>query len=225
MGFGNIIGRGSPFERFGVTENLIIINALVWLAQTVLPNIGIDITWWLGLHYFGAESFKLWQVVTYMFLHGGFSHLFFNMFALFMFGATLERLLGSKRFLLYYMVTGIGAGLVQELVWFLSFDTATLYYYIGEQLITIGASGAVFGLLLAFGMFFPKAPIFIMFIPIPIQARWFVIGYGLIELFLGVRGSGDGIAHFAHLGGMIFGFLLIKFWMYQAKQRRQRDHW
>lgn len=217
-----LVGR-RPFSKYGVTENLIIVNFIVWLLQIVLPRVGFDVTWWLGLHYFGAESFKLWQVVTYMFLHGNFGHIFFNMFALYMFGTTLERAWGEGRFLIYYMVCGIGAGLVQELVWFLSLDSARIYY-VGEQLLTIGASGAVFGLLLAFGVMFPRVPLFIIPIPFPIPARWFVIGYGVIELFLGVSGSGDGVAHFAHLGGMLFGFVLIKIWERRA-YRNINDGW
>ena len=208
-----------------VTKNLIIINLLFWLAEIVLPRVGIDLVKYLGLHYFAASDFNAVQLVTYMFMHdpGSFGHVFFNMFSVFMFGRTLEMVWGSKRFLIYYLTTGIGAGLVQEVTWFFSLKDAidaTIVQTGWEttrmllnNVITIGASGAVFGILLAFGMLFPNAELFIMFIPIPVKAKYFVIFYGVVELFLGVGNfSGDNIAHFAHLGGMLFGFFLIKYW-------------
>ncbi|MDR2533879.1 MAG: rhomboid family intramembrane serine protease [Tannerellaceae bacterium] len=213
-----------------VTTNLIIINLICWVASRVLPSTtGFDLIETLGLHFPGAEHFNSVQFVSYMFLHDtrDFSHLFFNMFAVFMFGRTLEMLWGSKRFLLFYFITGIGAGIVQELTW--AFSLRDLLFspsqmvdmgdaIVGraqalDMLVTIGASGAVFGILLAFGMNFPNAPIFIMFIPIPVKAKYVVAGYGLIELFTGIAGfSGDNVAHFAHLGGMLFGFFLILYW-------------
>lgn len=206
-----------------VTKNLIIINVICWLAQMALPRIGIDLTNIMGLHYFKSHLFGVWQLATYMFMHANLSHVFFNMFALFMFGSALEHIWGSWRFLVFYLVTGIGAGLMQEAVWSLSLSSVELAYY-GDMLLTIGASGAVFGILLGFGMMFPNVPLFIMFIPIPVKAKWFVIGYGLLELYLGVMGSADGVAHFAHLGGMIFGYILIKVWEKRARAQ-QNNGW
>ncbi len=184
-----------------VVLNLIIINCLGLMATTIFP----ELPCYLGLWTPQAESFKLYQVVSYMFLHGSLSHLFFNMFALWMFGRTLENVLGSKRFLIYYMACGVGAGLIQ-----MGIGLASPYY------LTVGASGAVFGLLLAFGVLFPNAVIMLLIPPIPIKAKWFVVIYGLLELALGIRDSAsDNVAHFAHLGGMIWGFILLHYWRYK----------
>lgn len=211
-----------------VTKNLIIINLLLWLATIVFrKTLGIDLVEYLGLHYFQADRFNAAQMITYMFMHDpySFGHVFFNMFSVFIFGRTLESVWGGKRFLVFYMITGIGAGLIQEITWYISLhdaiaNTESMIWWsqtrlVLNNIITIGASGAVFGILLAFGMMFPNAELFLMFIPIPIKAKYFVIGYGLIELFLGIRsssGGGDNIAHFAHLGGMLFGLILILYW-------------
>ena len=162
-----------------------------------------------------------------------FSHVFFNMFAVYMFGRVLEQVWGPKRFFIYYMVTGIGAGIVQELTWFYSlknvvFASQDLVNIGGGQIldksvfynlfVTIGASGSVFGILLAFGMLFPNVPLYLMFVPIPIKAKYFVVFYGLAELTMGVANfSGDSVAHFAHLGGMLFGFIMIRMW--KTKER------
>lgn len=227
-----------------VTKNLIIINLIVWLAMFVLPGkIGVELETYGGLHYFKASDFNFAQLFTYMFMHstGGAAHIFFNMFSLWMFGMTLERALGSARFLFYYISCGIGAALVQELVWSLTWeDTFVRLLATGNNLdfpqarevlnglkdtpwlsqnlnffITIGASGAIYGVLLAFGMLFPNAPLYLFFIPIPIKAKWMVLGMGAIELLIGMSesmGRSDGVAHFAHLGGMIFGFFIILYW-------------
>lgn len=198
-------------------KHLLIINVLFFLADVTLGTRGIDLSRWLGLHYFTAQDFHFWQFITYMFMHGNFSHLFFNMFALWMFGYALENYWGSKRFLVYYFVTGIGAGLIQsgvqawELVPLLQKYGPVMVSEYVNSIVTVGASGAIFGILLAFGMCFPNVPIYLYFF-IPIRAKWFVIIYGLIELFAGIGGTADGVAHFAHLGGMIFGFLLILYW-------------
>ncbi|MDR1120001.1 MAG: rhomboid family intramembrane serine protease [Dysgonamonadaceae bacterium] len=196
-----------------VTKNILIINLILWLASTILLRTGISLDYILGLHYVESGTFKFYQPITYLFMHGSFSHIFFNMFAVFMFGRVLEETWGSKQFLIYYLITGIGAAVIQECVWF--FTLPPLYY---DFALTIGASGAVFGILLAFGMMFPNIPLYLMFIPIPIKAKYFVTGYGLIELFLGIASfSGDNVAHFAHLGGMLFGYFLIIYWKKKAK--------
>lgn len=207
-----------------VVKNLLIINVLLFLATFTLNRFNIDLTNLLGLHFFKASDFKIYQLITYMFMHGNFEHLFFNMFALWMFGNTIENIWGSKRFLLFYMVCGVGAGLCQELVQYIQYTTSLAQYANvnlgGGQIIpmssylnmmnTVGASGAIYGLLLAFGMMFPNSMIYLYFF-VPIKAKWFVIGYAVIELVSGFIGGGN-VAHFAHLGGMLFGLLLILIW-------------
>ena len=213
-----------------VTKNLIIINFLFWVASLSLPKAGIDLISLLGLHFPGATDFYPFQLISYMFMHDthSFAHVFFNMFAVYMFGRVLENVWGPKRFLIFYMVTGIGAGLVQELTWYFDLRDVInapqeLVNIGGGQIldktdfyilfVTVGASGAVFGILLAFGMLFPNVPLYLMFVPIPIKAKYFVIFYGLAELTMGVANfRGDSVAHFAHLGGMLFGYLLIRYW-------------
>ena len=250
-----------------VVKNLIIINVLLLLATFVLQNAGIDLVEHLGMYYPQSEKFRLHQIVTHMFMHGGLTHLFFNMFALYMFGRVLESVWGSKRFMLYYFVTGLGAIALHTFVNYIEisslqnaieafrntpspelldqfvkrnlphasvqvrdfinswYDNPTSQSYAAEGMAlmeriqelkmnipTVGASGAVFGVLLAFGMLFPNTQLMLLFPPIPIKAKYFVIGYGLIELYLGFSKPGSNVAHFAHLGGMLFGYLLIKYW-------------
>ncbi len=185
-----------------ITKNLLIINILAYLATVLMEPKGIDLNFWGGLHFFASPYFHLYQFVTYLFLHGSFMHLFFNMFALWMFGCVIERAWGPKKFLIYYLVCGIGAGLCQEVVQFL----------MGSYSLTIGASGSIYAILLAFGMTFPEERIFIFPLPIPIKAKWFVAIYAAIELYSAMSASSDGVAHMAHLGGMLFGFLLIRYW-------------
>ena len=190
------------FQTPPVVLNLIIINVLVYMATALLP-LGKWIFGFGSLFWVGNPLFHPYQFVTYMFLHANFEHVFFNMFALWMFGRTLEYELGSRRFLVYYMACGIGAALIQMLAAWVSGE-----YYI--QL--VGASGAVMGLLLAFGVMHPNAMIVLLIPPIPMKAKWFVIIYGVIELFLGWTGYGGNVAHFAHVGGMLWGFLLLHYW-------------
>lgn len=210
-----------------VTKNLLAINVLMFLATLAAERFDVDLNNILGLHLFIAEEFKPLQIVTYMFMHGDFFHLFFNMFALFMFGRVLESVWGPKRFLTYYMVTGVGAGIVQEVVQFIYYKTQLSTYSmvnLGAGMVlpmdeylnmwtTVGASGAVYGILLAFAMTFPNEKLFVMPIPFPIKAKYFVLIYGAIELFMGLSPRvGDNVAHFAHLGGMLFGIILILYW-------------
>ncbi|MBQ6306018.1 MAG: rhomboid family intramembrane serine protease [Bacteroidales bacterium] len=207
-----------------VVKHLLIINVLLYLATFTMNRFQIDLTDYLGLHFFKASDFRAYQLITYMFMHGNFEHLFFNMFALWMFGNTLENIWGSKRFLWFYMLCGIGAGLCQEVVQYIQYTTTLAQYdsvnFGGGQVIsmanylnmlnTVGASGAIYGLLLAFGMMFPNSMIYLYFF-VPIKAKWFVIGYAVIELVSGFIGGGN-VAHFAHLGGMLFGLILILVW-------------
>ena len=209
-----------------MTKNLLIVNILAFLATWVLQRSGVDLTALCGLHFFLASDFHFYQFFTYMFLHGGFTHILFNMFALWMFGSVIERVWGPKKFLFYYLVCGVGAGLIQELVQYADYSVQGIaaYQYVnmgGVQLstdayinlwTTIGASGAVYGILLAFGMIFPNERLFIIPFPFPIKAKWLIIGYIAIELFSAMSGPGDGVAHMAHLGGMLFGYLLIRYW-------------
>jgi len=210
-----------------VTKNLLIINVLIFVATWVLELQNVSLTVFGGLHYFMASDFHFYQFLTYQFLHGSFTHLFFNMFALWMFGCVVENVWGPKKFLFYYISCGIGAGLIQELVQYISYFviddlgsyeyvnlngvSVTVDYYL-NQLTTVGASGAIYGILLAFGMLFPEERIFIFPLPVPIKAKWFILAYVAIELFSALGTSGDGVAHFAHLGGMLFGFLMIRYW-------------
>lgn len=225
-----------------VVKNLIIINVLMLVATYILNMRGIDLSDILGLHYFSSEKFKPLQLVTHLFMHGGITHLFFNMFALWMFGRVLESVWGSKRFFIYYFVTGLGAAALHTLVNYIEFQSVAgkmtpemvdMVLAQGAEALdqgknfidplmaklnlitntpTVGASGAVFGVLLGFGMLFPNTELMLIFPPIPIKAKYFVIGYGVLELYLGLTNSASNIAHFAHLGGMLFGFILIKYW-------------
>lgn len=231
-----------------IVKNLLIVNVLFFIATWVVPTL----TSLFGAFYYDSPRFEPWQIVTHMFMHGGLGHIFFNMFALWMFGTAIERVWGPKRFLIYYFVCGLGAYFlhtavsawqVQELVNQLGPDaiemvkTQGMKFWASGQNYTnpemaqlniiynvpvVGASGAVFGLLLAFGMMFPNMKLIMLFFPVPIKAKYFVIGYGAIELFSGIANRpGDNIAHFAHLGGMLFGFILIKYWQKNQNQYRE----
>ncbi len=210
-----------------ITKNLIIINVLFFLGTMVAERYGIVLSHVLGLHFFLASDFHLYQLVSYLFMHGDLTHLLLNMFSLWMFGRVIESVWGPRRFLLFYMVCGVGAGLMQELVQFITYTAEGLAAYekvsLGNGMVvpmaeflnnwrTVGASGAVYGILLAFGMTFPEERIFIFPLPVPIKAKYFVMGYAALELFYAWSSPGDGVAHMAHLGGMLFGWLLILHW-------------
>lgn len=247
-------------------KNILIINILLFFATYVFAKANIcNLNQWLGLHYFKAPDFHVWQFITYMFMHANFGHIFFNMFALWMFGAVVENEWGTRKFLVYYLITGIGAALTHYLITaievapamslfnqFLDAPSLETYRYLVENnqitqlqgalqnnynilinhpeslndlvaatislqdsylnsFVLIGASGAIYGVLLAFGWMYPNNMIYIYFL-FPIKAKWFVLIFGLIELAYGVLGTSDGVAHFAHLGGMIFGVLLLWLW-------------
>ena len=267
-----------------VVKNILIINVIMFLATQVLVSRGIDLNDMLGLHYFLSEKFRLWQFITYMFMHGNFPHLFFNMFAVFMFGGAMENMWGPKKFLTFYIITGLGAAVAHyAIVYFqLNASLANINEYIAspsvdklQGLITsntftgfssreineslqsfiqtfndtysknpsealqmsidfmkeskmavynapvvVGASGAIFGLLLAYGMTFPNNYLYV-YLVLPIKAKYFVIIYGLIELFSGIANySGDNVAHFAHLGGLVTGYIVIQYWKYKNRNRR-----
>lgn len=214
-----------------VTRNLILINLVLYLASIVLLRRGIDLPELFGLHYIGSEAFRPWQLITYQFLHStqSFDHVFSNMFALFMFGAAVENVWGQKRFLIYYLLCGISAALVQEVSWwwdlgsalkgYTSVATPTGVVPVAEFLTylnTIGASGSVFGILLAAGMLFPNSHVFVGFL-IPVRMKYFVVLYGLFELFAGIHNTWGNVAHFAHLGGMLGGIILILLWRKRGK--------
>ncbi len=213
------------FNTPTITKNLLIINLLAYVATLVYPSLS-DIG---GLHFFMASDFSVLQLFTYMFLHGGLTHILFNMLALWMFGRVVESVWGAKKFLFYYISCGVGAGLMQELAQFIQFypiisGDSPMVMVDGmmmsrEQVpeflnlfTTVGASGAIYAILLAFGMLFPNERIFIFPLPVPIKAKWFVMFYAAIELMSAIGSSGDGVAHMAHLGGMLFGFLMIRYW-------------
>lgn len=226
-----------------VVKNLILINVVMLIADFTAKSVfGVDLTTILGLYFPKSDQFKPLQIITHMFMHANFMHLFFNMFALYMFGGILENVWGPKRFLIYYMVCGLGAAFVHETVIMFQYvklintispDNLQVVINNGAAVLnegkqyadvamkdlqmllnvpTVGASGAIFGVLLAFGVLFPNTQLMLLFPPIPIKAKYFVIGYGAIELYLALTQPGSNIAHAAHLGGMLFGYILIRYW-------------
>lgn len=218
-----------------ITRNLLFINIIIFMVQQVIAQrTGDVLTEIFGLHFYLASDFKIWQLLTYMFLHASWSHVLFNMFALWMFGRIIEQTMGQRRFLIYYLICGIGAGLCQEL-W-----QAGEYYYMGlhqyalvelgetpmpmgaflNSWNTIGASGACYGVLLAYGMTFPNERIMLLLPPIPMKAKYFVIGYAIFEAFAAFTSNGN-VAHFAHLGGMFFGWL---YFMHCRRKENRNNH-
>ena len=223
--------NASPFSNISpVVKNLLIINIIFFIATLMFAD---KMVTWFAVFYFDSPLFKIWQIITYMFMHSpvSYAHILFNMFALFSFGSTIEYVMGSKRFLNFYLITGLGALVLQMVVQAIELYMATgsimpvsqnasllnpgqmdlvREIYTGPML---GASGAIFGLLIAFGMIFPNAELFILLIPVPVKAKYIIPVYIVIELVLGVsQFAGDSVAHFAHLGGALFGFILIKIW-------------
>ena len=205
-------------------KNIIIINVLVMVMTSLREGFMFE---HFALFYPTSPFFRWWQPVTHLFMHGGFMHIFFNMYAVYIFGSVLERIWGTKKFLIYYFVTGLGAALVHTGVEWLQMQywmtaaaegsTAALTSIHALKMTpTVGASGAVFGLLMGYAMLYPDSIMTLIFPPISMKAKWFVLIYAAIELLTGITGTGAGIAHFAHLGGLIFGFLLIYYW----KKRR-----
>lgn len=235
-----------------VVKNLLVINVVIWLFMALFPGANMMMERNLALYYFSSPAFRPYQLLTYMFLHGSFMHLFFNMFALVMFGRVIEMSMGSQRFLFYYITCGICAALVQMGIFAMYIgnytsilpaevvqqvydegfgliqrgynysdpDMGALNLFINTPM--VGASGAIYGVLLAFGFLFPNLPIYLFFIPVPLKAKWVIIAYFCIELFYGISGSADGVAHFAHLGGMIFGFAMLWYW---KKKGVFSNHW
>ena len=222
----NQFGRGY-FATPPITLNLIIANFVVWLACAILP-IGDAIREYGMLYWIGSEKFHAYQFFTYMFLHADFQHMFFNMFSLWMFGRTLEIDLGPKKFLTYFFVCGVGAALlhmgVAAVEWLnikshvaaeaatMGVSAAQLANKIFTNHAMLGASGAVMGVVMSFGVLHPNAMVMLMFPPIPMKAKWFVVVSLVIEFSAGVVGVSDSIAHFAHLGGMLWGWLLLRYW-------------
>ncbi len=200
-----------------VTKNLIIINVLIFVATIINENFMIGT---FGLFYPTSPYFRWWQVITHMFMHGGFWHILFNMYTLFIFGVVVERIIGSKKFLLFYFVCGLGAAALQmgaqylEVQAFMNSDSQTALQSLIDlkRTPTVGASGAIYGVLIGYAMLFPQSKMTLLFPPVTLSAKWMVIVFAVIELFTGVVGFADGVAHFAHLGGMLIGWLLIRFW-------------
>jgi rhomboid-like protein len=230
--------NSSPFANITpVVKNLLIINILFFIGTYTLGSVIPDVLKYLPVYYFNSPNFRLWEVITYMFMHGGFAHIFFNMFALFSFGPIVEYSMGPKKFLSFYFICGIGAIVLQMLVQafevhaitggitiqhpgldssYMAFGAKAQSLYDLYNTPVVGASGAIFGLLIAFGMLFPNMELMILFIPVPIKAKYIIPVYVVLELFLGViQFSGDSVAHFAHLGGAILGYIMVKYWRLQ----------
>ena len=217
-----------------VVKNLLIINVLFFAATYVFESAGINLTAYLGVFYFDSPFFRIWQALTYMFMHGSFLHIFSNMFGLFMFGGVLENRWGTKRFINFYLITGLGALAIQMGVQAFEVYQLTGSFIHGQDINSVvnalprdqamtlygiystpmvGASGAIFGILVAFGLLYPNTELMLLFFPVPIKAKYFIPLYIVFELYSGVsRTPGDSVAHFAHLGGALIGFILVKLW-------------
>jgi len=220
-GYDNGNGGGGFLSSIPVvTRNILIINVIMFLATLANESFMIKT---FAMFYPESPFFRIWQPVTYMFMHGGFAHIFFNMFALFMFGIPLEKTIGSKKFLIFYFVTGLGALLIHTGVEFIQVQMWESAYAAGEasaqtsylnmlRTPVLGASGAIYGIQIGFAMLYPNSVWTLIFPPISLKAKWFVLIFVVIELVTGITGTAEGVAHFAHLGGMLFGWLLILYW-------------
>jgi membrane associated rhomboid family serine protease len=218
---------GNPGSQMpAVVKNLLIINGLMFLSRYLFEDFMIGT---FSLFYPASPFFKFFQLLTHMFMHADLMHLFFNMYALWLFGSMIERVWGGKKFLFYYLVTGLGAACLHLFIEYLkigNLDVNEYSYRIADIYRTpmLGASGAVFGVLLAFGMMFPNTVLQLIIPPVRLKAIWLVVIYGVLELFFGVTQTTAGVAHFAHVGGMLFGFILITYWKYRGTLFRNDDY-
>lgn len=238
--------RLSIFTETPVIKNIIIINVIMFVLMFIYDNqfaynneFQNTLNYILGLHYFGSPDFRIWQIVTHFFMHASVSHIFFNMFSLFSLGVILEKVWGAKRFLIFYLICGLGAALMHELAqafqvyqacqsFIYNPDTLTALQKVklsGTISVAVGASGAIFGVFAAFALLFPNQELFIFFIPIPIKAKYVIGALVCIDFYLGFKGTslfgyGDNIAHFAHIGGAITGFIMVQIW-----KRNRRTFW
>ena len=197
------------FRITPIVKHFIIINVIMFALTLLAENFMLEK---FALFYFNSPFFKPYQLISYIFMHGGFMHILFNMYSLYIFGSVLESVWGGKKFFIYYMVTGIGAALFQLFITYLRIESGVLDPYLASIIPMVGASGAIYGLLLAYGVLFPNNVLTLFFPPVSLKAKYMVFVFGGLEFLLGLGGSGDGVAHFAHLGGMLFGFVILMIW-------------
>ena len=197
------------FRITPIVKHFIIINVIMFALTLLAENFMLEK---FALFYFNSPFFKPYQLISYIFMHGGFMHILFNMYSLYIFGSVLESVWGGKKFFIYYMVTGIGAALFHLFITYLRIESGLLDPYLASIIPMVGASGAIYGLLLAYGVLFPNNVLTLFFPPVSLKAKYMVFVFGGLEFLLGLGGSGDGVAHFAHLGGMLFGFVILMIW-------------
>ena len=197
------------FRITPIVKHFIIINVIMFALTLLAENFMLEK---FALFYFNSPFFKPYQLISYIFMHGGFMHILFNMYSLYIFGSVLESVWGGKKFFIYYMVTGIGAALSHLFIPYLRIESGVLDPYLASIIPMVGASGAIYGLLLAYGVLFPNNVLTLFFPPVSLKAKYMVFVFGGLEFLLGLGGSGDGVAHFAHLGGMLFGFVILMIW-------------
>ena len=197
------------FRITPIVKHFIIINVIMFALTLLAENFMLEK---FALFYFNSPFFKPYQLISYIFMHGGFMHILFNMYSLYIFGSVLESVWGGKKFFIYYMVTGIGAALFHLFITYLRIESGVLDPYLASIIPMVGASGAIYGLLLAYGVLFPNNVLTLFFPPVSLKVKYMVFVFGGLEFLLGLGGSGDGVAHFAHLGGMLFGFVILMIW-------------